>query len=234
MFLLTRALQHSTSTRLLKEYQPSHSPTLSAHRIIDAVLFLGTADNTALTDRLIQSSGLLGNINHFQCDGLSARPVAVAIETKTESRTVQEAKVQLGVWVAAHIARLEKLIDDLDGNSTSMSVHPEASALAPSWRTNHLHRLVLPLVVVSANSWTLHLARPKLAEPTSFSASASSLLDTRRPKSTINIMEATPMGGTRSITEVYNLLRCLAVLQEWIDVEYRRWWEELLLGKAGQ
>jgi hypothetical protein len=46
-------------------------------------------------------SSLLGMltdfINHVGCKGLRARPIAVSIETKTESRTVEEAKVQLGV-----------------------------------------------------------------------------------------------------------------------------------------
>jgi hypothetical protein len=33
--------------------------------------------------------------------GLRAWHIAVSIETKTESRTVEETKVQLGMWVAA-------------------------------------------------------------------------------------------------------------------------------------
>ncbi|KAL5371968.1 hypothetical protein PMIN06_012779 [Paraphaeosphaeria minitans] len=53
------------------------------------------------------------SINHVGYEGLRARPIAVSIETKTESRTVEEAKVQLGVWVAAQVARLETLVAQL-------------------------------------------------------------------------------------------------------------------------
>jgi hypothetical protein len=53
------------------------------------------------------------SINHVGYEGLRARPIAVSIETKTESRTVEEAKVQLGVWVAAQVARIEALVGQL-------------------------------------------------------------------------------------------------------------------------
>jgi len=54
------------------------------------------------------------SINHVGYEGLRTRPIAVWIETKTESRTVEEAKVQLGVWVAAQVARIEALVGQLD------------------------------------------------------------------------------------------------------------------------
>jgi hypothetical protein len=49
------------------------------------------------------------SISHVGYEGLRARPGAVSIETKAESRTVEEAKVELGVWVAAQVARIEAL-----------------------------------------------------------------------------------------------------------------------------
>jgi hypothetical protein len=46
-------------------------------------------------------SSLIGmstdSINHVGYKGLRGRPLAVSIETRTESRTVEDAKVQLGV-----------------------------------------------------------------------------------------------------------------------------------------
>jgi hypothetical protein len=50
------------------------------------------------------------SINHVGYEGLRARPIAVLIEAKTEIRTVEEAKVQLGVWVAAQVARIEVIV----------------------------------------------------------------------------------------------------------------------------
>ena len=40
-------------------------------------------------------------INYVGYEGLRAWHIAVSTESKTESRTVEEAKVQLGMWVAA-------------------------------------------------------------------------------------------------------------------------------------
>ncbi|KAF2034803.1 hypothetical protein EK21DRAFT_56234 [Setomelanomma holmii] len=66
------------------------------------------------------------SINHVNYEALKTRPIAVIIETKTESRTVEEAKVQLGVRLAGQVGRMEDLILQivfplLDGQSENWS-----------------------------------------------------------------------------------------------------------------
>ena len=45
------------------------------------------------------------SINQVNYEDLRTRLIAVSIETSTESRTVEETRVQLGVWLAAQVAR---------------------------------------------------------------------------------------------------------------------------------
>ncbi|KAK3356366.1 hypothetical protein B0T25DRAFT_432489, partial [Lasiosphaeria hispida] len=68
------------------------------------------------------------------------RPIGVSVETKADG-TEKEAKLQLSIWVAAHILRLRSLVAmwaDECGRPIS---------------------IVLPLLSVSGPRWTLYLAR---------------------------------------------------------------------------
>ncbi|KAK7177462.1 hypothetical protein PSPO01_16490 [Paraphaeosphaeria sporulosa] len=94
-----------TAARITPKYRPTHSNNLTAGKIIDYAIHLepsGRARNIV--------SSIIGMstdfIIHIGYEGLRARPIAVSIETKTESRAVEEAKVQLGVWMAAQLAPL--------------------------------------------------------------------------------------------------------------------------------
>jgi hypothetical protein len=53
------------------------------------------------------------SINHVGYEGLRARHIAVSIETRTQSRTVEEAKVQLAVRVATQVAQMDALVRQL-------------------------------------------------------------------------------------------------------------------------
>ncbi|KAH8693443.1 hypothetical protein GQ44DRAFT_779910 [Phaeosphaeriaceae sp. PMI808] len=95
-----------TAARITPEFRPTHSPGLTTGKIVDYAMFLelsGPARDASLS--LIGMSS--ESINYVSYEGLRTRPIAVSIETKTESRTVEEAKVQLGVWVAAQVAWIE-------------------------------------------------------------------------------------------------------------------------------
>ena len=101
-----------TAARITPEYRPTHSNNLTTGKIVDYAIHLELSGPA----RDIVSS-LIGMstdfINHVGYEGLRARPIAVSIETKTESRTVEEANVQLGVWVAVQVARIEALVRQL-------------------------------------------------------------------------------------------------------------------------
>lgn len=72
------------------------------------------------------------SINHTTYPPLRMRPIAVSIETKTPSGKYDEALAQLGIWGAAHLARLSRLV-------------PAGTRLP-----------TLPLVLVSGTEWNLY------------------------------------------------------------------------------
>lgn len=101
-----------TAARITPEYRPTHSNNLTTGKIVDYAIHLELSGPARdIVSSLIGMS--TDSINHVGYEGLRARPIAVSIETKTESRTVEEAKVQLGVWVAAQVARIEALVKHL-------------------------------------------------------------------------------------------------------------------------
>ena len=85
-----------TAARITPEYRPTHSNNLTTGKIVDYTIHLEPSGSARdIVSSLIGMS--TDSINHVGYESLRARPIAVLIETKTESRTVEEAKVQLGV-----------------------------------------------------------------------------------------------------------------------------------------
>lgn len=92
-----------------------------------------------LQERLASAPYLTSpSINHTNRLSLQAKPLAISIETKTISRTEEEARVQLGVWIASQIERLKRL------------------CLEPS---PVLAETVFPLLFVQSAQWTVMFAR---------------------------------------------------------------------------
>lgn len=80
-----------------------------------------------------------GSINHINTESLCYSPIAISIETKTEGRTIEEAKVQLAIYVASLVFRLRALF-----GSSSDEV---------------ICRMVFPMIVVQTSEWHLMFAR---------------------------------------------------------------------------
>jgi hypothetical protein len=105
---LTGVTQSRTAARITPKYRPTHSNNLTTGNIVDYAIHLEPSGSARdIISSLIGMS--INSTNHVGYEGLRARPIAVSIETKTESRTVEEAKVQLGVWVAAQVVWIEAL-----------------------------------------------------------------------------------------------------------------------------
>jgi hypothetical protein len=249
-----------TAARITPEYRPTHSNNLTTGKIVDYAIHLepfGPARDII--------SSLIGmsteSINHVGYEGLRARPIAVSIETKTESRTVEEAKVQLGIWVAAQVARIEALVMQLAslvmkepaaeawssrlesemvtrgrrksrgrGSRMPRAEQPQAQEPIPSPTvvmvpdpSNFLSQTVFPLIDIQSETWSLFFARvtPLYALPPSNS-------DIRKPVSNIQIFHSVPLGNTANTVQAYRLVKSLKVLRDWVDGDYRKWWDGLL------
>jgi hypothetical protein len=80
-----------------------------------------------------QPSGLQ-TINHTNCAAVRFQPIAISIGTGTRNAPEEEARVELGMWVAAHFNRIRMLSH------------------------KHLVPLTLPLLYVSSAQWFLFVA----------------------------------------------------------------------------
>lgn len=81
------------------------------------------------------------SINHTSRHDIRTMPIAISIETKTISRTDEEARVQLAIWISAQIQRIRWILDQRDAH------------------TDLLSRMVFPLLFVQSSRWTIMFAR---------------------------------------------------------------------------
>ena len=159
--------------------------------------------------------------------------MAVSIETKTETRTAEEAKVQLGIWVAAQIGRIRSLIAEISppthGPSTTKASVSKKSVKRPknkvdegtqeSAHTRRKHArslladLVFPLLYVHSEKWEVFFASPSPSPPSN---------------TLITIYSSVTLGDTSPVFGTYQLLQGLRVISRWVDTKVRMWWEGLL------
>ncbi|CBX91614.1 predicted protein [Plenodomus lingam JN3] len=238
-----------TSAKITADFRPTHCPALTTAKIVDYVIFLELSHPARdavlpLVDMPSQS------INHVSYDGLRTRPIAVSIETKTESRTQEEAKVQLGVWLAAQVARIEKLMQEtvlLKANKHEaarqagledirhrqkrpMHTQPQTQDLAQPCTINNVNpdpkhlisQIVFPLLSVQSDVWYLFFGR--VSTPPGIADNS----DIRKPASPIQIFFSVALGSTANITQTYRLVKSLKALRAWIDEDFRKWWDEVL------
>ncbi|CAE7021382.1 hypothetical protein HRS9139_01082 [Pyrenophora teres f. teres] len=237
-----------TAARITPEFRPTHSPGLTTGKIVDYAMFLELSHSArdAILPLVRMSSK---SINHVSYEGLRTRPIAVSIETKTESRTVEEAKVQLGVWLAAQVARIEELIQQVVllkankhgaeieartgniryGEKGRMYSRPQTQNPTPPPATdvvnpdpiNLISQIVFPLLSVQSESWSLFFGR--VSTPHDIPNS-----DIRKPASHIQIFHSIALGNTANTAQTYRLVKSLEVLKAWIDRDFRRWWDVIL------
>jgi len=73
------------------------------------------------------------SINHTKAEYVRFKPIVISIETKRPGMDEDTAKVQLGVWAAAHMERLQEL-----SRSTDLPT--------------------LPLILIQGHDWRLKIA----------------------------------------------------------------------------
>jgi hypothetical protein len=204
--------QSRSTARIRPEYHPKNCANFTTGNVVDYVIHFepfNPARNT-ISSLICWSTE---SINHIGYEGIRARPIAVSIETRTESRSREEAKVRLGVWVAAQVARIEAFMkqrSSLVEENVTVVPHP----------SHILSQTVFPLIDVECGMWTLFLARV-----TSSSALPKGF---RKPMSNIRIFESVPLGNTVDMVQTYRLVKSLRVLRDWVDGDFRKWWDVVL------
>ena len=120
---------------------------------MDYALVFANAETEAAARELLRDMNMSGwascqNINHSERMFLCHRLISISVETKADG-TERDAKLQLSIWVAAHILRLRSLVAMWDDESASAVDKPKIMPVS----------VVLPLLLVSGPRWTLYLAR---------------------------------------------------------------------------
>ncbi|KAF2628859.1 hypothetical protein BU25DRAFT_447815 [Macroventuria anomochaeta] len=242
------------AAKISSDSRPTHSPGLTTGKIVDYAMFLEPSRPTRnVVASLIATSS--ESINHVSYEPLRTRPIAVSIKTNTESRTVEEAKVQLGVWLAGQEARIEALMQRLaileaseheaEGEVGSRSCRRGRweSRASQSHTPIHIQQptptptidaispgTALPLSdtvfpLLSVQSESWSLFFGRVSSNTSTSMSD---LYVRKPASRIHIFHSIPLGNTANTVQTYRLVKSLKVLRAWIDEDLRLWWDKIL------
>ncbi|TFK50802.1 hypothetical protein OE88DRAFT_180236 [Heliocybe sulcata] len=193
----------------LEHPHPSSSPPPSLHSRIDELLSSSDDDD---------HGPAAGSVNHTVYPALRRMPIAISIETEVVERTEEEARVQLGIWVAAQAKRIHMLLGAAarqrirgTGMGTEAEVEEDVRRI--------LQRALFPLLFVQTDTWTVYLARVSLVD--------NALPSTGGPLR-VHIYTSFVLGSTSSIVGIYTLLSGLGVLLDWVTTEYRRWWEAIL------
>jgi len=69
------------------------------------------------------------SINHTKAEYVRFKPIVISIETKRPGMDEDTAKVQLGVWAAAHLERIQEL-----SQKTNLPILPEILIQGHDWR----------------------------------------------------------------------------------------------------
>ncbi|KAK1764217.1 hypothetical protein QBC33DRAFT_547518 [Phialemonium atrogriseum] len=151
------------------------------------------------------------SINHTTYYSLRRRPVAVSVETKTMSRTEEEALVQLGVWAMAQMQSMLALARRFGVRPQGLLEEDMSIRDLPA---GLLDRMVLPLVYVHSSRWTVFFARPQAVAG--------------RDDVRVDIFRGVDVGDTSTPEGTYQLLRGLRELCKWVDTRFYRLWENIL------
>ncbi len=132
--------QDVTTARISdKSLVPSVATTPMQSKLVDYVMTIDSSfDFRNRVVAKLSSQRFVPSINQTSAEWIRFNPIAVSIETKRGAVDEDTAYVQLGMWTAAHFAKLRQLTQD-------------RSAALP----------VLPLVLVQGHEWKMMLASMK-------------------------------------------------------------------------
>ncbi|KAF4443458.1 hypothetical protein F53441_11422 [Fusarium austroafricanum] len=226
---------------ILPQYQPR---TPGASKKVDFCVHInpkndrGSSAAAAIKQLINYLPGNVFNFTSFQ--PLCEQPIALSIETKRPTEGFNVAKLQLGVWQAAHWMFLNTLVETQQQNLKDKQLREQAEA----------QRLAAIEQQDSQQSPqnTLRLEQPDTLLP----ASQQQLLDPRfnlpdfipgiiinghewwftvttMEESRVKFYEKVALGSTKGTKDIYKLICSLQILRHWVDQTYWPWLQELVL-----
>ena len=175
----------------------------------------------------LRNGGLL-SINHSRAEYVRFKPITASIETKRPGIDEDGAKVQLGVWAAAHLERLRMLC----GPDAVLPVLPEVIVQGHDWRLKIASMTgdgdVVCQILFASFVSTLNAPRCLLC---SILVSAHLVINRSGSSKRIQVLHGDwVIGETRSVIGVYKILAAIQALAEWSIADFQPWFLREVLG----
>ncbi|EGU89079.1 hypothetical protein IWW34DRAFT_676866 [Fusarium oxysporum f. sp. albedinis] len=169
--------------------------TKSVHKMVDFALALEPDEQLATIIKQYTNPIADGTVNQTAYGPLKNRPAPVFIETKTSAGNLETSGVQLGVWVAAWHESLRSIMR----------------------RGGAAERIItIPLIQVSAGSWTIMFAVDGGNEVQ------------------ILYAEQAIIGNSGSLTGMYQLQTAFKAIVKWMEGPFKTWITEVLTRALAQ
>ncbi|RFN46145.1 methyltransferase type 11 [Fusarium flagelliforme] len=163
--------------------------TKSVHKMVDFALALEPDEQLAAIIKQYTHPLADGTVNQTAYGPLKNRPAPVFIETKTSAGNLETSGVQLGVWVAAWHESLRSIMR----------------------RGGAVERIItVPLIQVSAGSWTIMFAVDGGNEVQ------------------ILYAEQAIIGNSGSLTGMYQLQTAFKAIADWMEGPFKTWITQVL------
>ncbi|EXK75893.1 hypothetical protein FOQG_19343 [Fusarium oxysporum f. sp. raphani 54005] len=197
-----------TSTRINSIFIPPMREgsyyDVAGSKMVDYAVALHPEENDPLDlaiHRILQHSPTSTYyFNHAAYDPIRFAPTVVSIETKTGANGLQEARLQLGIWIASWSFRLHQLLDRRqirDDNLNSVTDDRNPQTLIP-----------VPVIIVVEHDWKVLFACDR--------------------GNRIEIIGDIAIGDTKSIDGLFIIVAVLRRLASWIQSDFCSWLEDVL------
>ncbi|KAI1394965.1 hypothetical protein F4819DRAFT_492948 [Hypoxylon fuscum] len=175
-------------------------------RLVDFCIALesDTAHKETIKQLLASQPAALRSLNQTMYSPLRFRPIAIAVETKTDTAT-ETGESQLAIWTKAWLNRMKLL---------------GAKNIPP-----------LPVLRIKGHDWFLLLAWEEHEQEHEHGQEQDQEQDRDRDREqqdaepSLIILAEMPIGDTRSILPLYRLINVLRRLARWADGPFRDWHE---------
>lgn len=107
--------------------------------------------------------------------------------------------------------------------ATNAGIDPSLTIVMVADPSDILPQTVFPLIDIQSEAWSLFFARV-----TPSNALHPSNSDMRKPVSNIQIFHSVPLGNMANPVQTYRLVKSLKVLRDWVDGDFRKWWDGFL------
>jgi hypothetical protein len=141
------------------------------------------------------------------------RPAAFSIGTKSDHGTASEAKMQLGIWVVAHFAKLRSLLQAQYGLDAGRKIKIPAH----------------PLIIANTNVLCILYA---IEEDVDQEAEIHERVGKKQGRK-IWVVRGPEIPVPSTVLAGYRCLKALRCLAEWADGSFRKWVEEVLVPLIG-